>query len=240
VYCEACGSSPFDSCAVLDVLPNPVLHLGNAVGHAVAHLVIADGQQVAVAMAAGDAQRRPAHLHVRPGNLACVDGVAQVHIGKAACAQIAHRGNSGQQRGARVHHPIDRLFGVGRSQLAVGIEVCIHGQVRVHIDQAGQHCQAGQIHNCVACQRGCRGRGRDGLEGFAHHHKRLSIEQLSCLYIEQVPGPHQGAMGHRPCRGLARGLCIQLSHANCKKQCNHKRIPLEHLSASMGGIASSV
>ena len=96
-------------------------------------------------MAAGDAQRRAAHQHVRPRHLARVDGVAQIHIHIAAGAHVAHRSESGHQRGTGIHHAIDGLFGVGRGQLAIGIEVGIHGQVRVHIDQAGQNGHAAQI-----------------------------------------------------------------------------------------------
>ena len=71
---HAAGGADLDEVgAVLDVLAHLVLHGGDAVGHAVAHRVIADGQQVVVAVAAGDADERAADLHVRPGNLAGVD-----------------------------------------------------------------------------------------------------------------------------------------------------------------------
>src|SRR5262249_22797532 len=66
--------------AVLDVLANLVLDGCDAVGHAVSHLVIADGQKVFVAMAASDAKRRSADLHMRTRDLACFDGVTQIHI----------------------------------------------------------------------------------------------------------------------------------------------------------------
>ena len=134
---HAAGGADFDQVGpVLDVLPYHVLHRGNAVGHAVRRHVVLDRQQVLIAVAAGDAQRGPAHQHVRTGNLSGVDGVAQVHIGKAAGAHVAHGGDAGHQRGAGVDDAVDGFFRVGRGELPVGIEVRIPGQVRVHINQA--------------------------------------------------------------------------------------------------------
>ena len=63
---HAAGGADLDEVgAVLDVLAHLVLHGGDAVGHAVAHGVIADGQQILIAVAAGDADERAADQHVR-------------------------------------------------------------------------------------------------------------------------------------------------------------------------------
>ena len=105
-------------------------------------------------MAAGDAQRRPADLHVRSGNLAGVDGVAQVHIDVAARAHVAHRRESCHQRSAGIHHAVDGLFRIGRRQFAVGVEIGIHRDMRVHIDEPRKHRHAAQIDDRVARLRG--------------------------------------------------------------------------------------
>jgi hypothetical protein len=57
-----------------------MLHGGYAVRHAVADFVIPDGQQVLIAVPAGDAEERSAHLHVTPGNLPGINRVAQIHV----------------------------------------------------------------------------------------------------------------------------------------------------------------
>ncbi len=68
-------------------------------------------------MSAGDAQRRPAHQHVRPRHLSGIDRVAQVNVGIAARAHVAHRGKARQQRGARIHHAGDGLLRVGAASV---------------------------------------------------------------------------------------------------------------------------
>jgi len=90
-----------------------VLHLGNAIGHSVADNVIFDRQQVLVAMASGNPEERPAYLHMRPGNLPVVDGVAQVNVGKSIGSDVAHGGKAGHQSGFRVDHAVDGLLGAG-------------------------------------------------------------------------------------------------------------------------------
>ena len=126
--------------------------------------VIFDGQQVLIAVAAGDAEQRSAHQHVRSGHLARVDGVAQVDIDEAACADIAHGGEPGHQGGARIDHAVDGFFGVGLRQFAVGIEVGVHGEVGVHVDQPGHHRHPAQVDHLISRLRGNRGGGAmDGM-----------------------------------------------------------------------------
>src|SRR5664279_2621611 len=101
VYWEACGSSPLESTPpVAQILMRSAPYLmfcltmccTAAMPSATpsAATVVLDRQQVLIAVATSDAQRRSAHQHVRAGNLSGVDGVAQVHIGKAAGAYVAH------------------------------------------------------------------------------------------------------------------------------------------------------
>ena len=85
-----------------------------------------------------------------PGTMPCVDGIAQVHIGIPAGADIANGGEPGQQGGARVGHALDGLFRVRLGQLEVGIEVGLAGDVGVHVDQAGHHRHAAEVNHFVS------------------------------------------------------------------------------------------
>ena len=68
---HAAGGADLDQVgAVLDVLADLVLHRGDTVGYAIANLVVLRGQQVVIAVAAGDAHGRTADQHVRAGDLA--------------------------------------------------------------------------------------------------------------------------------------------------------------------------
>ncbi len=74
---HAAGGANFDHVrAVLDDLTDFVLHAFHAVGRAVALGVKFVGQQVLVAVSAGDAERRSARDDVRSRQHAFVDGVA--------------------------------------------------------------------------------------------------------------------------------------------------------------------
>ena len=66
--------------AILDDLARLVLHVLNAVGNASFGGVKLVGQQVVVAMSAGDAERRAAYQHARAGHIAGIDGIAQGNI----------------------------------------------------------------------------------------------------------------------------------------------------------------
>ena len=85
--------------------------------------MIFDGQEILIAVAAGDAERRSAHLHVRSRNLALIDGIAEVDIGVPARADIANGGEAGEQGGAGIGDALDGLFRVRLGQLEVGVEV---------------------------------------------------------------------------------------------------------------------
>jgi hypothetical protein len=79
---HAAGGAHLDQIgAVLDVLAHVLLHGGDAVGDAFGGGMVFGRQEVVVAVAAGDAERRSAHLHVRTRNVARVDVVAQSYIG---------------------------------------------------------------------------------------------------------------------------------------------------------------
>jgi hypothetical protein len=78
------------------------LHAFHSIGHATPNVVVFEGQQVFVAMAAGDAERRAAHQHMRTGHIAGVDGVAQSDVAVTLGTHVAHRGKASFQSEARV------------------------------------------------------------------------------------------------------------------------------------------
>ena len=100
---HAAGGANLDQVgAVLDGLADLVLHAFDAVGHAVGGDVIFEGQQVVVAVPAGDAERRAAHQHARAGNIAGVDGIAQGDVAVALGTDVAHGGEAGLESETRI------------------------------------------------------------------------------------------------------------------------------------------
>src|SRR5947199_10847349 len=83
------GADLDDVSAVFDDLADFVLHAFNAVGSAIAFGVILVRQQVVVAMAAGDAERRPAGVNTRAGQHTFVDGITQGNVCIPVGAYIA-------------------------------------------------------------------------------------------------------------------------------------------------------
>ena len=119
-------------------------------------------------MAAGDAERRAADLHVRAGDVAGVDLVAQGYVGEAVGADVADGGEAGFERDLGVFDSDDGLFGGRHGELKVGIEVVGHGEVRVHVDEAGHDGVFGQVDLGVAglfWRGGCGGDGGDAVAG---------------------------------------------------------------------------
>src|SRR5581483_4171150 len=145
--------------AVLDDFAHLVLHRLDAVGHALGLMVILEGQQVVVAVSAGDAHRRAAHQHTRAGQRAFVDYVTQGDVGIAAGANVADGGEPGLQRGAGVHGAVQRLARRRDAKLRVTEVVRVHGDVRVRVDQTRQHGEVRQADDL-----GCRD-GRFGADG---------------------------------------------------------------------------
>src|ERR1019366_4695334 len=94
---HAAGRAHFNEIrAVLDVLPHLVLHTRNAVRNAIADCVIFGREHIVVAVAARNAQSRPADQHPGPRYIAGVDGVAQSDVTEATGAYVANRRESRQ------------------------------------------------------------------------------------------------------------------------------------------------
>ncbi len=88
----ACGSDLDEVGAVLDVFADLMLDGGDAVGYALAMNVVFEGVKVLVHVAASDAERGAGGLHVRAGNVAGVDLVAEGDVGVVVGADVADGG----------------------------------------------------------------------------------------------------------------------------------------------------
>ena len=73
-----------------------------AVGDAFAFFGVLLGQQVVIAVPAGDAERGTGNLQARAGNPPGIDRITQGDVGIAAGAQVAGRGEPGHQGFARI------------------------------------------------------------------------------------------------------------------------------------------
>ena len=88
-------------------------------------------------MAAGNAEGGPRDLHVRAWDVAGVDLVAEGYVGEVVGADVADGGEAGFEGDLGVFDADDGLFGGCHRELKVGIEVVGHGEVGVHVDEAG-------------------------------------------------------------------------------------------------------
>src|SRR5271163_1902201 len=75
-----------------------------AVGNTLVFKMELVGQEVVVAVPAGDAERRSGDEHARAFDVAVVDAIAHGHVGKAAGAYVTNRGEAGTQSDTRVFH----------------------------------------------------------------------------------------------------------------------------------------
>src|ERR1700733_6342069 len=92
---HASGGADLDEVsAVLDRFADLVLYGFDAIGYAFRGLMVGDGEQIIVAVATGDAERRAANLHVRTLDQSFVDGVAEVYVRVTLSADVAHRGEA--------------------------------------------------------------------------------------------------------------------------------------------------
>ena len=214
MYCDARGSSPFGKhaagganldhiSAVFNDLADFVLHAFHAVRRAIGFGVPFVRQQVLVAVASGDRERRAAGVDTRARNHAFIDGVAQRDIGIAAGAYIAHRGESGFQRDARILGADERFFGNRDSQLLVA-KVRIESEMRVGINQSGQQRSVGQIDYMPAClivglRSAATGNAGDLVAVNYHGHV---IEHLARLHVQHVTGMNHCMLRLRWLSGL--------------------------------------
>jgi hypothetical protein len=201
VYCGApAGGAHLDQVnAELHVLAHFLAGGPRSVGHAFGFVMEFAGQQVLVAMPAGDAQRGTGNQQTRTFQAAGIDAVADRHVAEVGRADVAHAGEARQERAPRIDHSQHGFLGNGYSQAAVAGELRIEGQVRVHVDKAGQARGAVQIHHGDA-RRHRRGGGRaygGDDAGIVEHHQ---------LVAKGAAGGHvqQAATTHRARRGVGQ------------------------------------
>jgi hypothetical protein len=156
--------------------------------------VIPEGQKIVVAVSSGNSQRRPAHLQVRSRHLPGIDRIPQVNIGVTAGPNVAHRGESSHQGHPGVDHAVNGFFRVGRSHFVKRIEIRVHGQMRVHIDQTRHHRHPAQIDDPIPGLSSNRRRGPDRLNRVTNDHDGLRIGEFAGLHVQHVASLNQRAL----------------------------------------------
>ena len=165
---DAAGGSDLDEVgAVLDVFADLMLDGGDAVGYALAVDVVLVGEKVLVHVAAGDAERGAGDLHVRAGDVAGVDLVAESDVGVVVGADVADGGEAGFERDLGVFDADDGLFGGSHREFEVGVEVVGHGEVGVDVDEAGHDGVSREVDLGVAGLLRCGGRRGDRGDAVA-------------------------------------------------------------------------
>ena len=135
---HAAGGADLDHVsAVLNIFADFVLHGSNAIGNAVVGLVIFEGQQVVVAVSAGDAESRAAGQNPGTGDVSSLDRVAEGDVAESGGADVAYRRESRLQGKAGIASSDQGLARNGDRQRFVA-EVRVHRQVRVRVDESGQ------------------------------------------------------------------------------------------------------
>ena len=127
---------------------------------------IAPGEVDEILLGHFNAGFSPQDNDARSGNVAFVDGVAQINREERRGADITDAGESSFERFARVYDRIEgviegRVFETEDRVVAIGARA----QVRVAIDQARKHRVVGEIDDGCA-QRGLRS-GRNALDAVA-------------------------------------------------------------------------
>ena len=92
---DSAGSAEFDNVsAVFHHLPNLVHHSFHSIRRALGRVMKLRRQQIAVAVSAGNAQRRTGNLHTRPDHITGINGVTQGDICVAFCPYIPDTGET--------------------------------------------------------------------------------------------------------------------------------------------------
>ena len=95
-------------------------------------------EKIAVAVAAGDSERRAGNLHARPDHVTGINGVAQRDIGIAFCAHVANGGEPGHQRESRVLCAQQRGTCCGDSQTLVSAPAGVGSEMSVDVEKTGE------------------------------------------------------------------------------------------------------
>ncbi len=107
---HAAGSANFDQVrTVLDDLAGLVLDGFNAIGHAFILNMPLKRQQIVVAVATRDTQRRAADQHARSGDVAGINRIAQGNVRKPARPHVADGRKTGFERDAGIARSVQSL-----------------------------------------------------------------------------------------------------------------------------------
>ena len=199
---HAAGGANLDHVrAVLDDFANLVLHSLDAVRHSISMKVQRGRQQVFVAMAAGDSERRPRRDDPRPDDVAIIDRIAQRDVRIIFRAKVSHRCKTCFEGPPCVPRAMQRFACRRNRQPLVPERVQVECQVRMHVDQAGQQRGVLQINRRVSRTR-CYFAGRRDLRNLvAFNHDGLVGAQFPSAHVEHAPRAN-----HRPLRRL-RACC---------------------------------
>src|SRR5690606_36068736 len=154
---HAAGRADLDDVgAVLDLVPDGGDRLVDAVGDALldaAVRVAVRAVAVGVAVSAGDAEGEAGRDDAWAGHEAVVDRVAQRDVGPLVGADVAHGGEPGEQRDARVLDADDRGVAGPLVQPVVAVAAAgIAVQVGVRVDETGHHGVPGQVDHLGAAR----------------------------------------------------------------------------------------
>lgn len=147
---DAAGGAHLDEIgSILDDLA----HLGaggpGTIGDRFGFMFEFGGEQIVIAMPAGDAQGRAGDEHTWAGHIALGDRIAKGDICVAGSPQVAHGRESRLKRPPRVGGTVKRLARHGDAQGPIPRMLRIRRQMHVHINEPGQHRQAVEIqHGC--------------------------------------------------------------------------------------------
>ena len=136
-----------------------------------------------------------ADLHVRAGDVAGVDLVAEGDVGVVVGADVADGGEAGFEGDLGVFDSDDGLFRGSHGELPVWVEVVGHGEVGVHVDEAGHDGVFGQVDFDVAGLFRRGGRGRDGGDAVAGDDDGLGGGFGAGFHVEDVAGAEKSARG---------------------------------------------
>ena len=180
----ASSANLHDIGAVLDDLARLVLDSVNAICRSLRGCVALEGEQVVIAVTAGDSKRGTTHEHSRPRHKSLVDSVPQSHIAVPAGSYIADGGKAGFERNLRIAGTPKR-FHRGRDTERLVAEVgSLSDQVGMCIDQAGYERRSRQIDN--SCTGG--NSSRNCCDPFSSDYDDWRLDGSTTFYVEHVCG----------------------------------------------------
>ena len=182
---HAAGGANFDQIgAILDDLAHLVLHSFHAVRHTFRRIVKFEGQEVLVAVATRDAERRSAYQHSRPRNVTGINGVAQGNVAETLRSHVAYSGEPSLQREARIASAGQRCAWNGNREGLRPNILRIAGEVRMRIRQPRQNCSVGEIDQAIVGRATRLPRRTDANYLPSFDHDGLIVESFSAAHIQ--------------------------------------------------------